>query len=179
LQRKPKEPILTSFNQQPPQGYHDEVTDSNTHLPLQSFIYNESTSSGTLYDQRTRIFLPAGESVTSIPVRRENQSLYPYRTKNRDELRAVRQMEIDQRLQTAQQEMHNLTSRQSAIGGEPGSGLSLSSEARGQEMEHEMVIMRERIHQLRMRIEQLQMERSSDWAQGLSDDPPPAYYSLS
>jgi len=54
---------------------------------------------------------------------------------------------------------------------------SLSSEARGQaETEQELEGVREQMRRFRTQIEHLQMDRSSDWAQGLSDEPPPAYY---
>ena len=52
----------------------------------------------------------------------------------------------------------------------PGSS---TSDAQG--TENEMETMREQIRQLRTQIEHLQSERSSDWALGLSDNPPPAY----
>ena len=115
----------------------------------------------------------ASEVTLLVPVRRDNQPppAHPHSTKSRDELRAVRQMEINQRLQNAQREMYDLTSRESMRSG-PGSS---TSDVGRQGAEHEMETMRESIRQLRTQIEQLQSERSSDWALGLSDNPPPAY----
>ena len=110
-----------------------------------------------------------------MPVRREYQPLplHAHSTKSRDELRTVRQMDINQRLRNAQLEIHNLTARQTMPSG-PGSSISDASAAR-QETGHEMETMREQIRHLTTQIEQLQSERTSDWAQGLSDEPPPAY----
>ena len=78
------------------------------------------------------------------------------------------------RLQTAQREMQNLASRQAAQS-EPGSSSEVEREGSGPEME----AIHEQIRQLRAQISQLQMERSSNWAQGLTDEPPPPYYRLS
>ena len=115
----------------------------------------------------------ASDSARLVPVRREDQSLQTPNTKDRgrDELRALRQMEIDMRLQTAQREMQSLTSSQAAQS-EPGSSSSeVEREASGREME----AIHEQIRQLRAQISQLQMEHSSSWAQGLTDEPPPPY----
>ena len=110
--------------------------------------------------------------MTLLPVRREFQSLHVHGVRTQDELRAMRQMEINQRLQNAQQEMYNLTSRQM----QGGLGLPTSDfERQESERDSEMVSMREQIRQISSQIEQLQRERSSDWALGLSDEPPPAY----
>jgi hypothetical protein len=150
--RGPSEPIITTFNRQPPSM-------RSSHLPWQRFVYPRR---GSALSNLT------SES-TLVPVRREP---FISSTKSRDELRAVRQIEINQRLQSAEQEMHNLTSRQLMHG-----GTDTSSEQHGrQEAEHEMGCMRDQILELRAQIEQLQAERSSDWAQGLCDMPPPAYY---
>ena len=73
--------------------------------------------------------------------------------KSRDELRTVHQMEIDQRLQDAEQEMRSLTSRQLMHG-----GPDASSKHGRQERENEMGSMREQIRELRTQIEQLKAE---------------------
>jgi len=122
---------------------------------------------------RSPAFPLASESATLVPFPPGFQPLQVPSMKNRDEIRAARQMEINQRLQTAQQEMQNLTSRQSAVSS-PNS--SSSSEVRRQGTEHEIGALREQMCRINTRIEQLQMQLSSDWAQGLSDEPPPAYY---
>lgn len=163
--RGPIEPILaTSLNQAPHQSNRDDVA---------------ASSNDPLHDQhritRSPPFHSASESTTLVPFPPEYQPLHVCSTKNRDELRAMRQTEINQRLQTAQQEMQNLTSRQSAVSGEPGPDSSSSSEVRRQGTEHEMDAMREQIRQISTQMQQLQMQLSSDWAQGLSDEPPPAY----
>ena len=134
-----------------------------SHLPWQRFVYNRNPRRGSDLSDLT-------SECTLVPVRREP---FISSTKSRDELRAVRQIEINQRLQSAEQEMHNLTSRQLTLHG----GTDTSSEQHGrQEAEHEMGCMRDQILELRAQIEQLQAERSSDWAEGLCDMPPPAYY---
>ena len=136
-----------------------------------------SVGRGPLNDQQNHIRSPSSNLASEVtlltPVRRDNQPLpvHPHTTKSRDELRAVRQTELDQRLQNAQREMQDLTSRQS-VRSVPGSS---TSDVGRQGMENEMETMREQIRQLRTLIEDLQSERSSDWALGLSDDPPPAY----
>jgi hypothetical protein len=167
----PSEPIVTSFNQQSPQSYLDDVQMRGSHLPWQGSIDTGNLGLIASYDQRSHIRSPSSDVAsesTMLPIRRE---LFTHSTKNRDELRAVRQMEINLRLQSAQQEMQNLTSRQLMNG-----GPNTSSEYGRQETEHEMGTMREQIREIRSQIEQLQVERSSDWAQGLSNQPPPAYH---
>lgn len=173
----PDAPIISSFVQQPPpQSYRNDVATSNTHLPLQNPLYAQNHGSGTLYDPHSPRPIPSSDfvsgSTTLTPVRRG------FHSKSRDELRAVRQLEINERLQAAQQEMDNLATRQTIVPASMSSrpdSTSSSSGARRQETEHEMETMREQIRQLRAQIEHLQVERSSDWAQGLSDEPPPAY----
>jgi len=169
--RGPTEPIVTTFNQQQPQSYLDDLAMRSSHLPWQGSVYTGNLGLIASYDQQSHIRSPSSDLAsesTMLPVRRE---LFAHSTKNRDELRAVRQMEINLRLQSAQQEMQNLTSRQ-LMNGAPHT----SSEYGRQETEHEIGTMREQIRELRTQIEQLQAERSSDWAQGLSDQPPPAYH---
>ena len=70
------------------------------------------------------------------------------------------------RLQTAQREMQNLAARQAAQS-EPGSS---SSEVEREESGREMEAIHEQIRQLGAQISQLQVERSSNWAQ---ESPPP------
>ena len=136
-----------------------------------------SVGRGSFNDQQSHTRSPSSNLASEItlltPVRRDNQPVpaHPHSAKSRDELRAVRQTEINERLQNAQREMYNLTSRQSMRSG-PGSS---TSDVGRRETENEMETMREQIRQLKTQIEQLQSERSSDWALGLSDNPPPAY----
>ena len=148
---------------------------SGDSLQWQSSICTDRPGQGTFNDQHSHIRSPssdlASEVTSFVPVLREYQPLHVHSTKSRDELRIVRQMEIDQRLQSAQREMYNLALRQSMQGGHS----STTSDFGRSEAEEEMVAMREQIRQLKTQIEQLQAERSSDWAQGLSDAPPPAY----
>ena len=166
-------PVLaTSFNQPPHQ--------SNNDLPWQNSILNGNPdpSKDFLRDRHSSVtrspaFRLANESATPVPFPPGFQLLQVPSMKNKDEIRAARQMEINQRIQTAQREMQNLSSRQPAVS---SPDLSSPSEVRRQGMEHEIGTLREQMYRINTRIEQLQMQLSSDWAQGLSDDPPPAYY---
>ena len=166
--KQPIEPVVDSFNRQPLRVYRDDDVMSGLHSPGQISVYNGNSRPVTSY------YDLASGSTPLVPVRREHQLPQAPNAKDRDreELRALRQMEIDMRLQTAQREMQNLTSRQTAQS-EPGSSSSeVEREGSGREME----AMHEQIRQLRAQISQLQMERLSDWAQGLTDEPPPPYY---
>ena len=173
----PIEPVVASaLNQYRPKGRRDDVAMSDALNPIR----NEDRASGILTASHNPIHSLnlANSSATLVPVRREYQPPNAHSTKNRDELRAVRQSEINQRLQAAQREMVDLTSRQTVTSSSSPSS-SLVSEVERQEMEEsEVEALRAQIRQLKSQIEQLQMERSSDWAQGLSDDPPPYNSSL-
>ena len=182
-EKPPIQQLINALHRERPRSYPDNRTMSGDSLPWQSSIYTDrpgqgltSTGEGTFNDQQSHIRSPSSDltsEVTSFaaPVRREYQPLHVHSTKSLDELRVVRQMEINQRLQNAQREMYNLTLRQSVQGGHG----STTSDFGRSETEEEMVAMREQIRQLTAQIEQLQAERSSDWAQGLSNAPPPAY----
>jgi hypothetical protein len=86
----------------------------------------------------------------------------------------MRQMEINKRIESAEREMSNLAQRHTL---NSVSGLSTSgSSSQGEEEDVES--MREQIRQLRSQIVNLQLQQQSDWALGLSDEPPPAYGSL-
>ena len=80
-------------------------------------------------------------------------------------------MEIDMRLQIAQREMQNLASRQAARGEPSSSSGEVEREGLGPEMD----AIHEQIRQLRAQMSRLQMERSSSWVEGLTDEPPPPY----
>ncbi|KAF8650106.1 hypothetical protein AX14_008629 [Amanita brunnescens Koide BX004] len=112
-------------------------------------------------------------SAPLVPVRREGQSPRAPNRKDRgrDELRALRHMEIDSRLQTAQREMQNLASRQEAQSGPGPSSGDVEREGSGLEMV-QMEAIHEQIRQLRTQMSQLRMERSSNWTQ---DAAPPPY----
>ena len=176
--KAPKPPI-SAFSREPPQPYREDLAMSGSHLRPQASVCAGSPNQGfppsAFSDQQSHFRSLSSdlgsETATLMPFRREYQPLHIHATKSRDDLRAVRQREINQRLENVQQEMYNLTLRQSVQGGH---GSSTSNVGRS-ETEDEMVTMRDQIRQLTTQIEQLQAERSSDWAQGLSDEPPPAY----
>ena len=164
---------INAFSREPPR---EDLAMSGSRLQCTGSP-SQGISPSRFSDQQSHFRSPSGssdlgsEAATLMPLRREYQPMHMHTTKSRDDLRAVRQMEIDQRLRNVQQEMYNLTLRQSMQGGH---GSSTSNFGRS-ETEDEMVTMREQIRHLTSQIEQLQSERTSDWAQGLSDEPPPAY----
>ncbi|KAK2466636.1 hypothetical protein APHAL10511_000894 [Amanita phalloides] len=168
------QPIQAFQSRPPTDGFRDDIT---AHLPWQSTIYSPTeypaqsvTGLTSLHDRSLSTEL-GSDGATLVPLR-NYQPLHARSAKSRDELRAVRQMEIDQRLKSAQLEMSNLTTRQTTR--RPPPSLSGDS-ARQEETEQEMQSMRAQIRQLRTQIESLQSEQQSDWALGLSDEPPPAY----
>ncbi|KAF8333290.1 hypothetical protein F5887DRAFT_922112 [Amanita rubescens] len=163
----------------------NDVTISNsTELPQQNYIYNENLglSWGILPNQpgmiHSRSFDSTGRPGALVPFLQFQPSSHVPNEKGRDELRVARQMEINQHLQSAQQEIQNLSTRQESEmqHSEPSHGSSSSIDVRRRGTERGMEVMREQIRQLNTRIENLRMQLSSDWAQGLSDEPPPAYY---
>jgi hypothetical protein len=80
----------------------------------------------------------------------------------------VRQMEISKRLRAAQHEMNQLTAAQAA---QPASDRVPTPGPSRQEV----ASLRDQVQELQNRIEQMQNQQQSDWALGLSDEPPPAY----
>ncbi|KAF8333291.1 hypothetical protein F5887DRAFT_922113 [Amanita rubescens] len=134
---------------QPPHSNSDDVAMSNARLPCEF-------------------------PTQLVPVRQEYQNQHTPITKSRDEFRAERQREIDQRLQVAHRKIHNLTRRQDSLRVSRPDLPFPSAEVT--ETEEELDAMREQMRQLWAQIEQLEMERSSNWAQGLSNEPPPEYY---
>ncbi|KIL67157.1 hypothetical protein M378DRAFT_160157 [Amanita muscaria Koide BX008] len=104
----------------------------------------------------------SGGSLT--PMRRHQEpSAHLPGTSNQEKLRIMRQREINDRLQLAQREMSSLASRQIS----PSEGSSSAGQ--------EMASLREQVQELRDQIGDLQTQRSSDWAMGLTDEQPPAY----
>lgn len=104
----------------------------------------------------------SGGSLT--PMRRHQEpSAHLPGTSNQEKLRIMRQREINDRLQLAQREMSSLASRQIS----PSEGSSSAGQ--------EMASLREQVQELRDQIGDLQTQRNSDWALGLTDEQPPAY----
>ncbi|KAG5653536.1 hypothetical protein H0H81_012477 [Sphagnurus paluster] len=81
----------------------------------------------------------------------------------REAVREQRQQEIDQRLHDVKIEMHQLNTQKSSR--ELSSDLS----------PREIVEMRQQMREMREQIEYFQAQQQSEWAQGLSDEPPPGY----
>jgi hypothetical protein len=88
---------------------------------------------------------------------------------NGGEVRTVCQMEINERLRAARHEMDQLTAAQ---GAQPASDSVRTPGPSRQEM----ASLRNQVQELQNRMEQMQNQQRSDWALGLSDEPPPAYY---
>ncbi|KAF5386634.1 hypothetical protein D9615_001525 [Tricholomella constricta] len=87
-----------------------------------------------------------------------------------DELRRGRQLEIDRQLRAVKRDMHNLrsditteTARQPPV-----------RQRRGDEGT-EVAEMREQMRLMKQQIAYLQTQQQSDWALGLSNEPPPGY----
>jgi len=103
------------------------------------------------------------------PVRRRHQPQVDGQDTTREEVSALRQMEINQRLLSAQREIENLTSsRNSSVSPSIQGGRPAET---GQAVDD----LWEQMRMLQGQIEHLRMEIRSDWAMGLSDEPPPAY----
>ncbi|KAF8630449.1 hypothetical protein AX17_005426 [Amanita inopinata Kibby_2008] len=192
----PPAPHAIGFNGTPMAAYQDESVshpllwrDATTHTSDQSRLstslsYRRSLPSGAMSNDQTLSTLDYTDLSSTqgslIPLRRDA----PRRgsvssSKTREEVRAMRQMEIDQRLQSAQREMNNLTVRQS-LRLSPNSPASQGAgggrgSAGGAEAGEEMEVLREQVRSLNAQIDHLRVQQQSDWALGLSDEPPPAY----
>jgi len=165
--------IVTLGGLQPPTGYRDDISMIHSPLSLGS-IYNGNTGSETLYESN-HIRSPssdlARQSPTLVPFRREYQSSqFTSSAKSREELH-MRPPESHQRLPSAQQELHDLQSMYSSLG-----GGSSSSDIRRPERDQELDTIREQIRLLSSRMEHLQVDHS-DWGRSnrASEPPPPAY----
>ncbi|RDB27678.1 hypothetical protein Hypma_003230 [Hypsizygus marmoreus] len=82
--------------------------------------------------------------------------------------RRARQQELDRQLRAVKQEMRDLTMDIQAERTPEGSRQVRSEDVELMEMREQMRLMREQ-------IEFLRTQQQSDWAQGLSDNPPPGY----
>ncbi|KAM6500193.1 hypothetical protein JOM56_003207 [Amanita muscaria] len=127
-------------------------TDSGS--PTLAYSHSRSASDYTSAPTPTPALLPIG---TPLPV-------------DREKLRAIRQTEIDEQLNSAQREMENLAARQSMPPPPPPNAAE-----RPAPTDQAMEALREQVRMLSGQIEHLHRERQSDWALGLSDEAPPAY----
>ncbi|KIL56218.1 hypothetical protein M378DRAFT_28373 [Amanita muscaria Koide BX008] len=88
-------------------------------------------------------------------------------------LRETRQRELNERILSTQHELDNSRSLQNARSAD-------ETTAGPSQLSPELALLRNDMQQLRDRMDYLQAQRESDWAQGLSDEPlPPAYGQLS
>ena len=113
-----------------------------------------------------------GGGVGEVPAVRQMESNERFRAMSNQgsggDVRAARQMEISERIRAAQREMDQLTAAQNS---QPASGRAPTPAPSQQEM----VSLRNQVQELKNKIEQMQNQQQSDWALGLSDEPPPAY----
>ncbi|KAF8077613.1 hypothetical protein FPV67DRAFT_1775019 [Lyophyllum atratum] len=91
---------------------------------------------------------------------------------SREAVRRARQSEIDQRLRVVRREMHDL---KTDITTETPRRESVRSTGRTRTDEAEISEMREQMRLMQEQIEFLRGQQQSEWAQGLSDEPPPGY----
>jgi len=167
-----------------PEAHRDSAASSRT--PWQNTVYSASSERLGRTDSplgavthpigtasQTRLMQPPDNAIfpllseASNPAQRAQQPFSGHSARSREKLRAMRQTEINERLQSAQQEMSNLTLSQPTQ-------LASQGQRPGQ-TDQEMASLREQIEELRSQIGNLQGQRQSDWALGLTDDQPPAY----
>ena len=98
-------------------------------------------------------------------------------TRTREEIRRVRQQDLDNRLRVVQ---HNIVQLEESSAG-PERSVSLRRQTSGgaeiieEEMHMSVSDMQEAIRSQREQIRELREQQQSAWALGLSDDPPPGY----
>ncbi|KIL67158.1 hypothetical protein M378DRAFT_160158 [Amanita muscaria Koide BX008] len=174
---------LGSPNRSMTQLYSDD-NETNSHLPSQGTVFSgpmepfRNSPAGTVAGWNSgslsysRSALGSASDYTDVPLA---TPLLPMRggshtplSSDREKLRAIRQTEIDEQLNSVQREMENLAARQSMP---PPPNVARRPAPTDQEME----ALREQVRMLSGQIEHLHRERQSDWALGLSDEPPPAY----
>ncbi|KIL67183.1 hypothetical protein M378DRAFT_160189 [Amanita muscaria Koide BX008] len=88
-------------------------------------------------------------------------------------LQEARQRELDERILSTQHELDNLGSLRNASSADEASDPSALGPS---QFSPELALLRNEMQQLRDRMDYLQAQRESDWAQGLSNEPPPPAY---
>ncbi|PFH51669.1 hypothetical protein AMATHDRAFT_58420 [Amanita thiersii Skay4041] len=179
------QPTFIQYTPNTPSFYADPVS---SHVQSSTTMSQPETSSlyyHSLQEQpTTRPSLPnliTSPTLSSDPMAPETHAVTAVTSaKFREHVRSQRQMEIHTRLETAQREMNNLATRRSLHHSMRSSSSRTGSGARNgvestTEAEQEMEALREQIRALRTQIDYLQAQQQSDWALGLSDEPPPAY----
>ncbi|GLB34605.1 hypothetical protein LshimejAT787_0201700 [Lyophyllum shimeji] len=89
--------------------------------------------------------------------------------RDQDAMRRARQSAIDQQLQAVTREMRDL---KTDLSRQPSVRAAAAERARE---ETEIAQMREQMRLMQEQIEFLRSQQSSEWAQGLTDEPPPGY----
>ena len=161
------------------ESHHDSATSPRT--PWQNTMYSGSSErlgrtdpplgpgmypNGAASQARP---MPSTDNAARAPSSETQRAQQPFghSARSREKLRAMRQTEINERLRSAQQEMNSLTSNQSVRVAPQGRRTTQTGQ--------EMASLREQIEELRSQIGNLQGQRQSDWALGLTDEQPPAY----
>jgi hypothetical protein len=174
--RKLHKGVTPLYNRMGPGGTLD-VDNFPRASPRVHFHYRGPSGSDNYYASGTVVdygqLQPNRGNMGEVPAMRQMQSNERFRTLpnqgNREEVRAMRQMEISRRLRAAQREMNQLTAAQ---GAQPASDRVPTPGPSRQS--REMASFRDQVRELQNRI-RMRNQQQSDWALGLSDDPPPAY----
>ncbi|KAG5653535.1 hypothetical protein H0H81_012476 [Sphagnurus paluster] len=94
---------------------------------------------------------------------------------SREAIRWARQSEIDRKLRAARTEMQHLNSDIRAETRRRQSRQSIRGHEEPEVDAAEVLQMRQQMQAMRERIDYLQAQQQSEWAQGLSDEAPPGY----
>lgn len=158
--------------------------------PTQDGVYPPSMSHdrSTLANHNIMATLPTGEIIMSAHTAGQNSisssssvralPSIPLRTgataaddQNTEAVRKARQMELVRQMRAVKQEMRDLKTDLTA---ETVRRPSVDSRrTRGENVEMEQ--MKEQMRVMKEQIEYLRAQQQSEWAQGLSDEPPPGY----
>ncbi|EFI28295.1 hypothetical protein CC1G_13824 [Coprinopsis cinerea okayama7 len=143
-------------------------------LQPQRYIPQGSTTDGSVYSSAYGGIAPTSPSNSSnqqtSTTSTSNHALIPL-SSQQEAIRRARQQELDQQLRTVEQEMDELGQDLKR-----GRSLRRRTEPRatgGEEMTVEE--MRAQMELMQQQIEILRANQRSDWAEGLTDDPPPGY----
>lgn len=131
-----------------------------------STAYSQGSYGAVVSEKRRR---PQDQPVILSPVEQPAANPYPNAVTNpqQDRVRQARQAEIGARLQTVEQEMNDLKRGRSARRQRVIQNNSAQDD--------EIADMREEMRRMQEEIMLLRSNQTSEWAQGLTDEPPPGY----
>lgn len=149
---------------------YDNSTAHNSTYSLSTTNHHEPMPTDSTFVQA----LPNGQIVMSPGPTSGTTLLLPLGQTSQDhtteEVRRVRQLEIDRQMRAVKQEMRDM---KTDFHMEATQGVPVTSGGRSEETE--MKDMRDQIRMMKDQIEYLQSQQESPWAQGLTDEPPPGY----